>query len=267
MVITRINCWVLWHYDMKKWRAHIWSHERHHNYLILVHLSSQPLYILGCLADLGSQTGRVSHLRIFLINIFHLPQGLTEERQERARTREERNKRGRGKVTFSREPVPCRAQGWVNNSNTHRGTTELYTLLCAAWMLYPTTPPPALPTRAVLTGMVINTQKNSHIHTQTHTSGLLPFAIPCKFRLVSVEASSCAAQEEDVRSPPSLWAVKGHRKGGLTLSSLLLYKQQFQSNNNHINRWCRLRKSSVWFVFSSRNDIWLMFFRTLLHIS
>lgn len=132
---------------MNKWGAHNhkWPHERRHDYLILVHLSSEPLYILGCLADLGSQTGRVSHLRIFLINIFHLPQGLTEERWEGERTREERNKRGRGKVTFSGKPVPCRAQGWVNNSNAHRGTTELYTLVRAAWMLYPPTPPPAPP--------------------------------------------------------------------------------------------------------------------------
>ena len=62
---------------------------RVHYYLILAEFSSEPLYILGRLADLGCQTSGVSHLRIFLINIFHLPQGLTEEwRESGRRTRE-----------------------------------------------------------------------------------------------------------------------------------------------------------------------------------
>lgn len=61
-----------------------------HDYLILVDLSSEPFYILGRLADLGCQTSRVSHLRIFFINIFHLPQGLTEEQRESARKEQER---------------------------------------------------------------------------------------------------------------------------------------------------------------------------------
>lgn len=79
-----------------------------------------------------------------------------------------------------------------------------------------------IPIREVPTEMVIYTHKNSHIYTQTHTSDLLPFAIPCKFPLVSVATSSCVAQEEDARSPLSLWAAKGHRKGGLTPRVLLI---------------------------------------------
>lgn len=48
------------------------------DYLILAELSSKPLYVLRRLADLRCQTSRVSHLRIFLINIFHLAEGLAE---------------------------------------------------------------------------------------------------------------------------------------------------------------------------------------------
>lgn len=70
---------------------------RGQEYLILVELSSEPLYILGCLVDLGCQTRWVPHLRIFLINILHLPQGFTEERREREKREIEEE---RGKVTF-----------------------------------------------------------------------------------------------------------------------------------------------------------------------
>lgn len=58
------------------------------DYLILAELSSKPFYVLWRLADLRCQTSRVSHLRIFLINIFHLPEGLAEW---------ESNKRRKGK--------------------------------------------------------------------------------------------------------------------------------------------------------------------------
>lgn len=61
-----------------------------HDYLILVDLPSEPFYILGCLADLGCQTSRVSHLRVFFVNVFHLPQGLAEQRRERVREEQER---------------------------------------------------------------------------------------------------------------------------------------------------------------------------------
>lgn len=61
-------------------------------YLVLAELPPEPLYILGRLVDLGCQTGRVSHLRIFLINIFHLPQGLAAERKSGRVTREEGGK-------------------------------------------------------------------------------------------------------------------------------------------------------------------------------
>lgn len=58
------------------------------DYLILAELSSKPFYVLRRLADLRCQTSRVSHLRIFLINIFHLAEGLAEW---------ESNKRRKGK--------------------------------------------------------------------------------------------------------------------------------------------------------------------------
>lgn len=64
------------------------------DYLVLVDISSKPLYILGRLADLGCKTSGVSHLRVLFIYIFHLPQSLTEERRARV-TREGKGVSGR----------------------------------------------------------------------------------------------------------------------------------------------------------------------------
>ncbi len=98
----------------------IWINKRGWDYLILVDISSEPLYILRCLADLGCQTSRVSHLRIFLINIFHLPQGLTEERGE-----SERGAREEGGKWLSVEIGSLQSSGlskqFKNSHRRHRG--------------------------------------------------------------------------------------------------------------------------------------------------
>ena len=181
------------------------------DYLVLVELPSEPLYILGCLADLGCQTSRVSHLRIFLINIFHLPQGLAEERRESRRgTREERGK------WLSVEIGSLQSSGLNKQyKHLHRHHRVLHTHVHCMNIIS---------AHPLLTGLVINKQNDNHIdtqtHTHTHTSDPLLSAILCKFPLVSVVTSSCAALVEDERSPPSLRAAGVQRKGGLTLNSV-----------------------------------------------
>lgn len=54
-----------------------------------------------------------------------------------------------GESDFQQKLVPCRAQGWVNSSNAHTDTTELYTL-------------------PLLTEMVVNARKDIYIYMQTH---------------------------------------------------------------------------------------------------
>ena len=93
------------------------------------------------------------------------------------------------------------------NSNTHTGATEVKHADVHSMNYFAPTSAGEVPTDTVIT-----TQEE----TGTHTFDLLPFAILCKFPPASVAISSCAALEEDVKSPPSLSAAKGHRKGGLT---------------------------------------------------
>lgn len=57
-------------------------HVQSHHYLILAEISPQSLYVLGCVADLRGQTRGISHLGVFLVNIFHFSEGLAEERRE-----------------------------------------------------------------------------------------------------------------------------------------------------------------------------------------
>lgn len=58
-------------------------HIQSHHYLILAEISPQSLYVLGCVADLRGQTRGISHLGVFLVNIFHFSEGLAEERREK----------------------------------------------------------------------------------------------------------------------------------------------------------------------------------------
>lgn len=115
--------------SINKWGHVTETNTGGHVYLILVDLSPQPFYVLWRLANLRCQSSRVSHLRVFFIDIFHLPQGLAEGRREWLWVLD-----------------PCRARGWVNNSNTGMHNMNI-----------PATLPPA-----VLTKMVINTQDTTH---------------------------------------------------------------------------------------------------------
>lgn len=65
-------------------------HVQSHHYLILAEISPQSLYVLGCVADLRGQTRGISHLGVFLVNIFHFSEGLAEERREKKGTRKGR---------------------------------------------------------------------------------------------------------------------------------------------------------------------------------
>ena len=63
-------------------------------HLILAELSPQPLHVLRCLVDLRCQAGRVAHLRVLLINVLHLTQGLAAQEREREEVRETRERKG-----------------------------------------------------------------------------------------------------------------------------------------------------------------------------
>lgn len=52
-------------------------------HLVFVQFPSELFDVMGCLGDLRCQTSRITHLGIFLINVFHFPQSLAAETSTR----------------------------------------------------------------------------------------------------------------------------------------------------------------------------------------